>query len=85
MKVMPSVILLASALPFTSYANECGEFTIADMNWNSASLIAHIDQFILNEGYACDAQLIPGDSVPTGRKANLMLLQNSGRTASKKR
>ncbi len=66
MKVMPSVILLASALPFTSYANECGEFTIADMNWNSASLIAHIDQFILNEGYACDAQLIPGDSVPTG-------------------
>ncbi|MDK9763362.1 ABC transporter substrate-binding protein [Vibrio sp. D420a] len=66
MKVMPSVILLASALPLTSYANECGEFTIADMNWNSASLIAHIDQFILNEGYACDAQLIPGDSVPTG-------------------
>ena len=66
MKVMPSVILLASALPLTSYANECGEFTIADMNWNSASLIAHIDQFILNEGHACDAQLIPGDSVPTG-------------------
>ena len=66
MKVIPSVIFLASALPLTSYANECGEFTIADMNWNSASLIAHIDQFILNEGYACDAQLIPGDSVPTG-------------------
>lgn len=66
MKVMPSVILLAYALPLTSYANDCGEFTIADMNWNSASLIAHIDQFILNEGYACDAQLIPGDSVPTG-------------------
>ncbi|MDK9739055.1 ABC transporter substrate-binding protein [Vibrio sp. D404a] len=66
MKVTPSIVLLASALPLSSYANECGEFTIADMNWNSASLIAHVDQFILNEGYECDAQLIPGDSVPTG-------------------
>ncbi|MCB5163086.1 ABC transporter substrate-binding protein [Marinomonas algarum] len=44
----------------------CGSFTIADMNWNSASLIAHVDQFILNNGYGCNADLVPGDSVPTG-------------------
>ncbi|WP_104035769.1 ABC transporter substrate-binding protein [Vibrio jasicida] len=68
MKTTPSVlsVLLLSAFSAQSYASECGEITIADMNWNSASLMAHIDQFILNEGYQCDAELIPGDSVPTG-------------------
>ncbi len=55
MKIKTSAIFVLSALALPSHANECGEFTIADMNWNSASLIAHVDQFILNEGYGCDA------------------------------
>ncbi len=33
---------------------------------NSATLIANIDQFILEHGYGCDAELIPGDTMPTG-------------------
>ncbi|GAB3487416.1 ABC transporter substrate-binding protein [Marinomonas epiphytica] len=59
-------LVLASTFSATSYAASCGSFSIADMNWNSASLMAHVDQFILNEGYGCDAELVPGDSVPTG-------------------
>ncbi|OBT16799.1 ABC transporter substrate-binding protein [Vibrio sp. UCD-FRSSP16_10] len=47
------------------HANECGTVTIADMNWNSASVIANIDQFVLKHGYGCDAQLTPGDTMPT--------------------
>lgn len=47
-------------------ANDCGRVTIADMNWNSASLIANIDGFILKNGYGCDAELVPGDTMPTG-------------------
>lgn len=68
MKTTPSMlsVLLLSALSTHANADECGKITIADMNWNSASLMAHIDQFVLNEGYQCDAELIPGDSVPTG-------------------
>lgn len=46
-------------------ANECGSVSIADMNWNSASLIANIDRFILEHGFDCDAELIPGDTMPT--------------------
>ncbi len=46
-------------------AEACGNVSIADMNWNSASLIAHIDQYILQNGYGCEAELIPGDSIPT--------------------
>lgn len=58
--------LLLSVFATSAHGNECGEFTIADMNWNSASFIAHVDQFILKNGYGCEAELIPGDSVPTG-------------------
>ncbi|WP_432816128.1 glycine betaine ABC transporter substrate-binding protein [Vibrio intestinalis] len=60
-----SAALLAS-FSIQTHANECGEFTIADMNWNTASLMAHVDQFILNEGLGCSAELLPGDTVPTG-------------------
>ncbi len=44
----------------------CGDITIADMNWNSATLIAHVDKFILTHGYGCNAELVPGDTMPTG-------------------
>ncbi|WP_428775117.1 ABC transporter substrate-binding protein [Vibrio sp.] len=47
-------------------AAECGKVTIAEMNWNSASLMANVDRFILEHGYGCDAELIPGDTMPTG-------------------
>lgn len=44
----------------------CGKVTIADMNWSSASVMANVDQFILTHGFGCDAELIPGDTMPTG-------------------
>ena len=46
-------------------ADECGSVTIADMNWSSASLIANIDRFILEHGFDCEAELVPGDTMPT--------------------
>lgn len=66
MKISTIAATLMTALSMQAYASDCGEFTIADMNWNSASLMAHVDQFILNNGYGCSADLIPGDTVPTG-------------------
>ena len=47
-------------------AEECGKVTVADMNWSSASLTAHIDKFILTHGFGCEVELIPGDTMPTG-------------------
>lgn len=66
MKTKTAVLLLLGALSSHANAGECGTVTIADMNWNSASLMANIDRFILEHGYGCDAELIPGDSMPTG-------------------
>lgn len=60
-----AVIALALA-PTASHAKGCGTVTIADMNWSSATFIAALDRFILDHGYGCDAELVPGDTMPTG-------------------
>ena len=59
------LLLLISVAPAYSDSS-CGKVTIADMNWNSASLIAHVDQFVLRHGFGCQAELVPGDTMPTG-------------------
>lgn len=63
--------LFAAALffvPSGSRAATCGtddKVTIAEMTWLSASSLAHITQRILARGYGCDAEVVPGDTVPT--------------------
>ena len=44
---------------------QCGDVTIASMNWQSAEVLASLDEFILREGYGCNAAVISGDTVPT--------------------
>jgi glycine betaine/proline transport system substrate-binding protein len=49
-------------------AADCGSagtITIAEMTWLSAGTLAHVAQKIMAAGYGCDAQLVPGDTVPT--------------------
>jgi glycine betaine/proline transport system substrate-binding protein len=46
-------------------AAECGDVTIASMNWQSAEVLANLDKFILTKGYGCSADVIVGDTVPT--------------------
>lgn len=48
-----------------AWAADCGEVTIASMNWQSAEVLASLDKFILTEGYGCDVSIIQGDTVPT--------------------
>jgi len=61
-----SLLLACSSLSTFANANECGSVTIADMSWNSATIIANIDRFILEHGFGCDAELVPGDTMATG-------------------
>lgn len=44
---------------------DCGRVTIANMNWASAELAANVDKLILEEGYDCRVELVPGDTMPT--------------------
>ena len=44
---------------------ECGKVQIAAMNWASAQFMANVDKIILEEGYGCSVELVPGDTMPT--------------------
>ena len=60
--------VLAVANTSAAQAADCGTagtVTIAEMTWLSAGTLAHVAQKIMAAGYGCDAQLIPGDTVPT--------------------
>ena len=43
----------------------CGDVTLAVFSWQSAEALSNIDQFILNNGYGCNATTVAGDTVPT--------------------
>lgn len=58
-----AVLALANIQP--AAAADCGRVTIADMNWASAEFAAYIDKIILEEGYGCQVELVPGDTMPT--------------------
>ncbi len=52
----------------SAHATACGtqdKVTIAEMTWLSAASLAHLAQNILKNGYGCDAEVVPGDTVPT--------------------
>lgn len=59
---------LATAIPAAGFAGvaqaDCGSFTIASMNWQSAEVLANLDQFILNNGYGCKVDITTSDTVP---------------------
>ena len=65
-KLIIGAMALAASFGVSESAQACGKVTIADMNWASAELMANVDMFILNNGYGCDAELVPGDTMPTG-------------------
>ena len=46
-------------------AQSCGRGTVANMNWQSAEVLAHVDKLILSKGYGCEVELVPGDTMPT--------------------
>jgi glycine betaine/proline transport system substrate-binding protein len=66
-KLLASTCLTLGVLAGASatYAAECGDVTIASMNWQSAEVISNLDKIILNEGYGCNAEITVGDTVPT--------------------
>lgn len=66
-KKLVATIIALSVAGGVSAANaaDCGEVTIASMNWQSAEVAAELDKYILAEGYGCDASVVAGDTVPT--------------------
>src|SRR5687768_11570268 len=66
-KLLASTCLMFSLFGWMSIAQaaECGDVSLAVMNVQSAEVLANIDKIILTEGYGCNVEFIPGDTVPT--------------------
>jgi glycine betaine/proline transport system substrate-binding protein len=53
------------AMPAAAQAQQdCGEVSIAQMNWAAANVTTEIAQFLLEQGYGCDVALVPSDTIP---------------------
>ncbi|MBP0615658.1 ABC transporter substrate-binding protein [Jiella mangrovi] len=65
--LLASSLFAATLLGFSSnaQAQDSCDLTISNMNWASAEVMASIDKIILEEGYGCTANLVPGDTMPT--------------------
>lgn len=57
--------LCINAFTCTAEAAECGDVSIAEMNWASAGVAAQVDKIILQNGYDCNVTLVTGDTQPT--------------------
>jgi len=60
-----SAIAVALSAAPAAFAEECGNVTIASMNWQSAEVLANLDAFILKNGFGCSVDITIGDTVPT--------------------
>lgn len=57
-KLILAAAFSAAAFPSAAYA-ECGDVSIAEMNWASASIITKITEFLMKEGYGCNVTVVP--------------------------
>ena len=65
------VAILFATLFLNNIANAaCGKITYANMNWASASLMANVDKIILEKGFGCEVELVPGDTMPSFTSMN---------------
>ncbi len=69
MKIRKIIVSILSVLLFGAFAGianaGCGKVVVASQNWASAELMAEVDKAILEKGYGCEVELIPGATMPT--------------------
>ena len=61
-----SAVLAAAIIPASGAfaAEECGEVSIAEMNWASAGIVVAVSNFLMEQGYGCDVTVVPSDTTP---------------------
>ena len=70
-KYLMGMAAVGVALTMSNAAKaDCGEISVAEMNWASAELMANVDKIILEEGYGCSVELVPGATMTTFASMN---------------
>ena len=49
---------------------ECGDIQIAEWNWASGELMANVDKVILEAGFGCKVEMVPGATTTTFASMN---------------
>ncbi|MBU2953266.1 ABC transporter substrate-binding protein [Marinobacter sp. F3R08] len=62
-KLTSAALLCALSVPALAQA-ECGEVSITEMNWASASVVTNVAKFVMEQGYGCQVAVVPSDTVP---------------------
>lgn len=63
-KLFLTSVFTVLAAPAFAQDDSCGEISISQMNWASASVVTNVASFILEQGYGCDVNVVPTDTVP---------------------
>jgi glycine betaine/proline transport system substrate-binding protein len=60
-KTMKKALMAAalSVMAAPAFAQDCGEVSVAEMNWASASIISKVTEFLMTQGYGCEVTLFP--------------------------
>ncbi|MEX0605278.1 MAG: ABC transporter substrate-binding protein [Marinobacter sp.] len=64
MRKLTSLALLCAVTAPALAQAECGEVSITEMNWASASVVTNVAKFVMEQGYGCDVSVVPSDTVP---------------------
>lgn len=70
LSVFGAMALGVSAFAGAASAQDCGDVTLAEMNWASAELMANVDKIVLEAGYGCSVELVPGATETTFASMN---------------
>jgi len=62
-------VACVAMLSTAAQATHCGKIQIADMNWASATMMAHVDKAILT-AMGCEVELVAGSTMPTFTSMN---------------
>lgn len=67
-RYLAAAALAAMTLMGEANAADCGSagtITISEMTWPSSGMLAHLTAQILQQGFGCTVEILPGDTVPT--------------------
>lgn len=58
------VSLTIGLMASSAQAKDCGEVSITEMDWASASVVTAVAKFLMEEGYGCKVTTVPSASIP---------------------
>jgi glycine betaine/proline transport system substrate-binding protein len=64
-RLLFSAVAIGSLMSGGAAHAACGDITLSVFSWQSAQAMSYVDQFILKNGYGCNATAVAGDTVPT--------------------